>query len=261
MAFSKLNSEEKDAFFTLLDEYFTSRPEIFAREGEGGLSDSAAVVARKPSVFAASEFVEPTSVGRVAAAAAALRLNSATIAQGISSSPRPPPRRTVEDESEYSEQSERSTAKLVQQKKFGDVDMSSGTNMFRSLRNSTASKSAVPSPIIPVVPSAFTAKKNSFTPPPVRRAASATSSNSNADTHEHSVLRSPPLPARQATVAVESEGEWVHALYSYSSEDPNDLQLQEGETILVLEKPSDDWWKGERDGEQGLFPASYVRAV
>ncbi|KAL0949200.1 hypothetical protein HGRIS_009278 [Hohenbuehelia grisea] len=33
MVFANLQSYEKDAFFSLLDEYFASRPEIFAQAG------------------------------------------------------------------------------------------------------------------------------------------------------------------------------------------------------------------------------------
>jgi abl interactor 2 len=88
--------------------------------------------------------------------------------------------------------------------KFGDVDTSSAKNLFGSLRNSTANKSATPSP--PIAPSAFAPKKNAFAPPPARRVPPTTSG----------------LPAKRQpeTEEEEVEGEWAEALYDYSSEVP-----------------------------------------
>jgi len=279
MVFANLGSGEKDAFFELLDEYFASRPEIFAHITEDA---STAAVQTPPTISwknpspntanRLSDYDAIPSIGRVAAAAAALRFNAspAQTSSVPSTSPRPPPRRApssiadASEESEHSEQLthiERSTSKLIQQKKFGDVDLSSGKNMFSSLRNSTANKSAVPPPVAPPVPSAFAQKKNAFAPPPTRRMPSSSPSVESVETRPQ-VRATPPLPNRQPPPsAAEEEGEWVEALYEYSSDDPGDLQLREGDRVLVVEKSSEDWWKGELDGREGLFPASYVQAI
>jgi hypothetical protein len=73
--------------------------------------------------------------------------------------------------------------------------------MFGSLRNSTANKSATHTP--PAAPSAFTARTNAFAPPPTRRAPPVTSA---------------PLAQTEPEEETEEEGEWVEALYDYSSE-------------------------------------------
>ena len=145
--------------------------------------------------------------------------------------------------------------------KFGDVDMSSGKNMFMSLRHSTASKGVTPPSVAPAVPSAFAQKKNAFAPPPVRHV-SATSpppSRSSSGVDSPAAASPSPPPAPPARPKPEPAGEWADALYEYSSDvrilslfrvlcilklygqDPGDLTLQENDRVLVVEKPSDDW--------------------
>ncbi|KAL8279335.1 hypothetical protein RQP46_008372 [Phenoliferia psychrophenolica] len=48
------------------------------------------------------------------------------------------------------------------------------------------------------------------------------------------------------------------ASYDYAGAEAEDLSFSEGELITVLEKVSDDWWKGELRGKSGLFPSAYV---
>lgn len=58
------------------------------------------------------------------------------------------------------------------------------------------------------------------------------------------------------------------ALYDYQPQGENELELQEGELLYVLEKGEDDWWKAKKkaaddDDEEpiGLVPANYVDEV
>ncbi|KAI0723555.1 SH3 domain-containing protein [Earliella scabrosa] len=138
--------------------------------------------------------------------------------------------------------------------KFGDVDMSSGKNMFSSLRNSTAAKSAPPAQVAPPTPAAFQ-RKNDFAPPPRR----VPSTGASAPSPAASPAPAPPpaLPRR----AAQQSGEWAEALYDYHSDDPGDLPLSEGDRVLVVERTSDDWWTGELDGRRGLIPAAYVKVL
>ncbi|KIY45131.1 SH3-domain-containing protein [Fistulina hepatica ATCC 64428] len=177
MVFSNLSPHEKDAFFSLLDEYFTSRPSILA----GG--DAKLAVSALGKAFSSV----PSGSG-----------------------------------------------------KFGDVDASSAKNMFTSLRHSTAQKNAPAEPLR--VAPAFAPKKNTFAPPPARR-----------------------VPEREPQPEVEPEpetqGEWVEAIYDYTSTESSDISIQEGQHILLIERSSADWWTGEVDGRRGLFPASYVKVI
>ncbi|KAH8074938.1 hypothetical protein BXZ70DRAFT_744016 [Cristinia sonorae] len=241
MVFSSLRPADKEAFFDLLDEYFSSRPGAFEAT-QGRLAAE-----RPPSTSTGTE----------------RRSNNAQP---------PPPTRGGPEPSSSSEISLASaaravqTGKLVSQKvcntmclptgmrctdnalqKFGDVDITSGKNMLSSLRHSTANKTAVPPAAAPFIPSAFQ-KKSTFAPPPVRRVPSSS-------------VEPETLPPVVPAPTKERAGDWAEALYDYESEDPGDLALREHQRVLVLEKTSDDWWTGEMDGQRGLFPASYVKMV
>jgi len=272
MVFANLGPHEKDAFFALLDEYFASRPEVFgsASSGANGLNSAGNRAAATSAVHqalsntsvqdvasAASGWKRPSpqqgnspeigsSVGRVAAAAAAFRSPF-----GAAPVPPAPPRRSPSGSGQDAPQ-QVETSKFVPQRKFGDVDVSSAKNMFTSLRNSTANKTAAPPSIAPPTPAALP-KIGGFAPPPVRRVGST----GDSGVSQRSTPPPPPPPRPQDQV----EGEWVEALYDYTSEDPGDLEIQAGERILVTERTSDDWWMGEIDGRKGLIPASYVKAL
>ena len=59
------------------------------------------------------------------------------------------------------------------------------------------------------------------------------------------------------------------ALYDYTPQGDNELAIQEGELVYILEKSSeDDWWKAkkkapseEEDEPTGLIPNNYVTEV
>ncbi|KAL1939690.1 hypothetical protein VTO73DRAFT_9723 [Trametes versicolor] len=285
MVFARLAPSDKDAFFALLDEYFASRPDLFNGSGSGesstggmngvpagpaGRAQNAAASAvssafsqaanrsadangwKRPNAAATAEI--GNSVGRVAAAAAALKLNPGEqTPSGNGGFPRPPARR-MNTGSSNEEPPPPEHAKLTPTRKFGDVDMSSGKNMFNSLRNSTAAKHAAPAQVAPPTPPAFQ-RKNDFAPPP-RRVPSTGSSRSSVISNS-----APPPPIPRRTQEPEESGEWAEAMYDYHSEDPGDLDLQEGVRVLILEKTSDDWWTGEIDGQRGLVPAAYVKML
>lgn len=46
--------------------------------------------------------------------------------------------------------------------------------------------------------------------------------------------------------------------YNYKSQQTDELSLNKGATVVVLEKSSDGWWKGELKGTIGWFPSNYV---
>ncbi|KAF5357619.1 hypothetical protein D9758_007492 [Tetrapyrgos nigripes] len=131
MVFSNLPHSEKDAFFSLLDEYFESRPELASALKNANTSSS-------PSTGSGSGGIDTGHVaGRVAAAASAFNKPSRTYGA------KPAP------------------GGLVTSQRFGDVDTSSKKSMVTS---SLFSKHQQPT--APAVPtSSFAARKNNFVPP------------------------------------------------------------------------------------------------
>ncbi|XP_005375095.1 PREDICTED: neutrophil cytosol factor 2 isoform X2 [Chinchilla lanigera] len=56
------------------------------------------------------------------------------------------------------------------------------------------------------------------------------------------------------------EGSQVVALFSYEATQPEDLEFQEGDVILVLSKVNEEWLEGECKGKVGIFPEAFVEA-
>lgn len=61
-----------------------------------------------------------------------------------------------------------------------------------------------------------------------------------------------------APAAAQTSGATATAQYDYEAAEDNELSFPEGATITNVEFPDDDWWSGEFNGVQGLFPANYV---
>lgn len=55
--------------------------------------------------------------------------------------------------------------------------------------------------------------------------------------------------------------EKVIALYDYTKEKPDELNLRENAIIYVTKKNEDGWYEGILDGEEGLFPCNYVEPL
>lgn len=70
-----------------------------------------------------------------------------------------------------------------------------------------------------------------------------------------------PAPAQQA--ANGGRRDLAKALWSFdASGGPDELPLRVDETVEILDRSDDNWWKGRtKDGREGLFPANYVEAV
>lgn len=53
------------------------------------------------------------------------------------------------------------------------------------------------------------------------------------------------------------------AIYKYRPQNADELELHEGDTVLVLEKCDDGWFVGtsQRTGYFGTFPGNYVERI
>lgn len=78
-----------------------------------------------------------------------------------------------------------------------------------------------------------------------------------------------PLPPPPIFERVGAEPDWVPknyiekviALYDYTKEKPDELNLCENAIIYVTKKNEDGWYEGVLDGEEGLFPCNYVEPL
>ncbi|XP_006025435.1 neutrophil cytosol factor 2 isoform X1 [Alligator sinensis] len=51
----------------------------------------------------------------------------------------------------------------------------------------------------------------------------------------------------------------VVAQYSYEATQPEDLEFQAGDVILILSKVNEDWLEGQCNGKVGIFPSAFVQ--
>lgn len=51
----------------------------------------------------------------------------------------------------------------------------------------------------------------------------------------------------------------VIGMYDYVAQNDDELAFLKGQVITVLSKDDCDWWKGELNGREGLFPSNYVK--
>lgn len=63
-------------------------------------------------------------------------------------------------------------------------------------------------------------------------------------THEQSPPPSPPT--------------YVVAMYDFEAVNSDELNIREGDRILVTKKDDSGWWEGTLNGRSGMFPANYV---
>ncbi|KAM0746105.1 hypothetical protein T439DRAFT_330078 [Meredithblackwellia eburnea MCA 4105] len=75
-----------------------------------------------------------------------------------------------------------------------------------------------------------------------------------------------PVPHRRGVerndLALGTE-ELARLEYDYQGTDPDDLPAIEGDQVIVLQRVSDDWWRcrSQVDGREGLIPASYMKLL
>ncbi|XP_057375287.1 cytoplasmic protein NCK2-like [Daphnia carinata] len=51
---------------------------------------------------------------------------------------------------------------------------------------------------------------------------------------------------------------WALVRYNYTAQQTDELSLVKGTKVLVLEKSSDGWWKGQYQNQIGWFPSNYT---
>jgi hypothetical protein len=51
------------------------------------------------------------------------------------------------------------------------------------------------------------------------------------------------------------------AQFDYKCMRNDELNLKQGDTIEIIEKRTDGWWRGQLNNSIGLFPSTYVKEV
>ncbi|XP_063199715.1 neutrophil cytosol factor 2 [Chroicocephalus ridibundus] len=71
-------------------------------------------------------------------------------------------------------------------------------------------------------------------------------------------LESQPEEPPQEVMPAEMGPTQVVAQYDYEATQPEDLDFQAGDVILVLSKVNEDWLEGQCNGKIGIFPSAFV---
>lgn len=71
------------------------------------------------------------------------------------------------------------------------------------------------------------------------------------------------LPQRILRSYFLSSGVRAKVIYSYHSQNEDELTLNEGQTLLVIDQNLEDagWWRGELNGRVGVFPDNFVELL
>lgn len=203
-SFSSLPPHERQAFFSLLDEYFQSRPHLLPGGGSAGEEEQQ------------QQQYDPTPIARSQPPAPAAR-KPATSSMHVT--PTPP-------------------AGLTSGKSVGRINMASKGSAFGSMvmgKPRPEAPGTVGEAISGIVPKVLPATTSRTAPP--------------------------PAPAPRVKAESHSLGQ-AEVLFDYNGTESEDLSVKRFDIIDLIEKISEDWWKGRsNDGREGIVPSTYVKQI
>ncbi|OWZ31255.1 hypothetical protein C356_05868 [Cryptococcus neoformans c45] len=297
--FTNLSFEDKEAFFSLLDEYFASRPHNL------------------PSPPAIDTSSHPARTNAALSPPPSARYASPSLSS--THHPMPPPERTEQPDSaqrfisssiKYGTAGTKSGMNALSKNKdamdlLGKVGMGGMVGRANERINKPAEaevrddagRKAAPPPVAAkkggvsglVSSKSFghvdtSSKMSAFTSmwrdPQKSKPATVENTIPPALSHSATTLPPPvrrdgsgsyhsssPNPAAPAVAEVGpglangSEGQ-AQALYDYTGNDEGDLSVQANQVVNIIEKTSSDWWTCEDgNGQRGLVPATYLQPI
>nr|XP_054752972.1 intersectin-1-like isoform X1 [Lytechinus pictus] len=81
------------------------------------------------------------------------------------------------------------------------------------------------------------------------------------ETSKSPSILSPPTQANQRLTPGIDMVCQVITIYPYTQQNQDELSFQKGMVINVLNKEDPDWWRGELNGTEGVFPSNYVQEL
>lgn len=69
-----------------------------------------------------------------------------------------------------------------------------------------------------------------------------------------------PVELQQSVLNFDPAYKYCQAMFSFSSTENGDLGINTGDIIKILEA-NGEWWMGEIEGKEGMFPANYVKGL
>ena len=99
-------------------------------------------------------------------------------------------------------------------------------------------------------------------PPPV-------SSETNSSPQQQPIEEQQPIPTQehleeQQPITTNEQSPppspptYVVAMYDFEAVNSDELNIREGDRILVTKRDDSGWWEGTLNGRSGMFPANYV---
>mmetsp|Transcript_8673 Transcript_8673/g.22433 ORF Transcript_8673/g.22433 Transcript_8673/m.22433 type:complete len:408 (+) Transcript_8673:115-1338(+) len=80
--------------------------------------------------------------------------------------------------------------------------------------------------------------------------------NLRAKTRPDSTVRQPPVPQRSGVPSG-----MFKAAYKYAPQGPQEIALEEGALVKVIERTDSQWWKATSNGRTGMVPATYLKPL
>ncbi|PNI37984.1 PSTPIP1 isoform 17, partial [Pan troglodytes] len=92
-------------------------------------------------------------------------------------------------------------------------------------------------------------------------AASAASTETLAPTPERNEGVYTAIAVQEIQGNPASPAQEYRALYDYTAQNPDELDLSAGDILEVILEGEDGWWTVERNGQRGFVPGSYLEKL